>query len=585
MKKKHEIRLPEPYRSQLLAKKKEIDNFVEPKEWTIISALDRVLAKAKDCRLSDKFWSDCRKPLDFLCQKLGLKDMQVVVLAILVEEGSEMSWRRIAEYLDCSRLTVMTYAEEIDELVEKRWILREVCHEHARRCEGFRLAKGVVTALRHNEVFVPEKIDGLEPHEFIFKLAKRLECEIDFDPEDDDTRWLLKLCKLNQHLPFCREVQKYEDDIYVQILLILMAANYGNSGNTEHEGLSMHYVDRNFPHDFCCNHACHKLKDGSHILFKDGIIEYYCEDGVADTERLCFTHKAKTEFLADFVPNDTDGKGQRMFRELKMHSSLKEKQMFYNATEQKQIDRLFNLLSQENLPGVQNRLAEQGLRRGFACLFYGEPGTGKTETVLQLARKTGRDVMQIDISDMRDKFVGESEKNIKSVFSRYRTICRNSEVTPILFFNEADAVFGKRTSTGNNPTVEKMENAMQNILLQELEDLDGILIATTNLTGNLDSAFERRFLFKVEFHKPDASVKSRLWTSMLGGVVSEGDAKTLASRYDFSGGQIENIARKRTIEYILSGKEATFDEIDEYCKQELFNKKGGNFRPIGFMSA
>ena len=186
MKKKHEIRLPEPYRSQLLAKKKEIDNFVEPKEWTIISALDRVLAKAKNCRLSDKFWSDCRNPLDFLCQKLGLKDMQVVVLAILVEEGSEMSWRRIAEYLDCSRLTVMTYTDEMDELVEKRWILRECCHEHARRCEGFRLAKGVVTSLRHNEVFVPEKIEGLEPHEFIFKLAKRLECEIDFDPEDDD---------------------------------------------------------------------------------------------------------------------------------------------------------------------------------------------------------------------------------------------------------------------------------------------------------------------------------------------------------------------------------------------------------------
>ena len=585
MKKSNEIRLPQSFTQSLLDKDKEEDNSVEPKEWTIITALDRVLAKAKDSRLSDKFWSDCRKPLDFLCQKLGMKDMQVVVLAILVEDGSEMSWHKIAEYLACSRLTIMTYTEEIDELVEKRWILRDVCHERGRRYKGFTLAKGVVTALRHNEIFVPEKIEGLSLPEFIVKVAKKLECDIEYDSDDEDTKWLLQLCKLNQQLPFCREVQKYGDDIYVQILMIVMAASYANSGNTEYEGLPTHYIDRAFPHDFCCNHVRRKLDDGTHILFKDGIIEYYCEDGVANNERLCFTMKAKTDLFAEFTTCDADTKTQRTFKELRLHSSLKEKQMFYNATEEKQIDRLADLLSQEHLSGVQDRLAEQGLRRGFACVFYGEPGTGKTETVLQLARKTGRDIIQIDISSMRDKFVGESEKNLKAVFSRYRTICRSSEVTPILFFNEADAIFGKRTTTGSNPTVEKMENAMQNILLQEMEDLTGILIATTNLTGNFDRAFERRFLYKVEFHKPDATVKSRLWTSMLGGVVSEGDAKTLAARYDFSGGQIENVARKRTIEYILSGKEATFDEIDEYCRQELLDKKGGNFRRIGFVSA
>ena len=220
------------------------------------------------------------------------------------------------------------------------------------------------------------------------------------------------------------------------------------------------------------------------------------------------------------------------------------------------------------------------MRKGFACLFYGGPGTGKTETVLQIARQTGRDLMQVDIAGMRDKFVGESEKNIKAVFARYRDLCRNSELPPILFFNEADGIFGKRTSRGVNPTVEKMENAIQNIILQEMEDLDGILIATTNLTCNFDSAFERRFLYKIEFHKPDVDAKSRIWRSMLTDL-SEDDARQLAKLFDFSGGQIENIARKRTVDYILSGQYASLEQLEDYCRAELLDNKTER-RPIGF---
>ena len=126
-----------------------------------------------------------------------------------------------------------------------------------------------------------------------------------------------------------------------------------------------------------------------------------------------------------------------------------------------------------------------------------------------------------------------------------------------------------------------MDNAMQNIILQEIEDLDGILIATTNLTSNLDKAFERRFLYKVEFHKPDTDVKTKIWRSMLKDISAD-DARKLASRFDFSGGQIENIARKRTVDYILSGKFASLDEIEGYCRSEVLASKNG--RRIGFTS-
>ncbi len=99
------------------------------------------------------------------------------------------------------------------------------------------------------------------------------------------------------------------------------------------------------------------------------------------------------------------------------------------------------------------------MRKGFACLFYGAPGTGKTESVLQIARQTGRDIMQVDIAGMRDKYVGESEKNIKAVFQNYRELCKKSEVMPILFFNEADALINKRTERIEH-SVDKMDNAM-----------------------------------------------------------------------------------------------------------------------------
>jgi SpoVK/Ycf46/Vps4 family AAA+-type ATPase len=286
------------------------------------------------------------------------------------------------------------------------------------------------------------------------------------------------------------------------------------------------------------------------------------------------TRKAKDELLSNYKPSHTKCKfmQRKNSKFLKSHETIKEKTLFFNTTGQQQIDNLTSLLTVENFPTIQQRLEEQGMRKGFACLFYGGPGTGKTESVLQIARQTGRDLMQVDIAGMRDKWVGESEKNIKAVFARYRDLCKNSEVQPILFFNEADALINKRTENIEH-SVDKMDNAMQNILLQEIEDLDGILIATTNLTSNLDKAFERRFLYKIEFHKPDTDVKAKIWRSMLKDISAD-DAQQLAAHFDFSGGQIENIARKRTVDYILSGKFATVDEIEKYCQAEqLSNKK------------
>ena len=559
------------------------DEFKEPETWTIITALDRILDMAEGSQLSDKFWESVKNPLAFLNKKLGLTNIQIVVLAIMIENGDAVSWKRLGNFLGCSRLSMMAYSEEIEELVTKRWAIRKGAREMGGFFEGIALAHGVVTALRHNEVFVPEKIDGLTEQQFVDKLESHIEKDMN-DPSvsfKDDEEWMLQLVKANPELPLCQHVLKF-DDIHVQSLLLLIVVDYAQWEGSDGEGLTFETISGIYPEDYKCDGLRYELRNSTHPLIEYGYIEHKCVEGQADTEQYMLTRKTKTELLSAYTPSHSKcGRMRRnVNRFLKSHNAIREKPLFFNTYEQEQIDRLTSLLSTENLPSVQQRLEEQGMRKGFACLFYGAPGTGKTETVLQIARQTGRDLMQVDIAGLRDKWVGESEKNIKEVFARYRSLCKNSEVMPILFFNEADAIINKRTENVEH-SVDKMDNAMQNIILQEIEDLDGILIATTNLTSNLDRAFERRFLYKVEFHKPDTDVKAKIWCSMLKDI-SVDDARQLAAHFDFSGGQIENIARKRTVDYILSGRHATLDEIESYCQVELLNNKKEH-RPIGFI--
>ena len=129
-------------------------------------------------------------------------------------------------------------------------------------------------------------------------------------------------------------------------------------------------------------------------------------------------------------------------------------------------------------------------------------------------------------------------------------------------------------------SVDKMENAIQNIILQEMEQLEGIMICTTNLTTCLDKAFDRRFLFKLEIEKPTNEVRKQIWLSMLAGLNDE-QATELANRFDFSGGQIQNISRKQVINAIFSGNDnLDYEQIKIDCQNESISRNNG--RKIGF---
>jgi SpoVK/Ycf46/Vps4 family AAA+-type ATPase len=288
---------------------------------------------------------------------------------------------------------------------------------------------------------------------------------------------------------------------------------------------------------------------------------------------------AKKELLSEL-----SSLGKRNYKkDIVLFESIKVKKMFYNEKESGDIQKLISLLQEENYSKIQDRLGSKGMRKGFACLFSGGPGTGKTETAYQIAHETKRNIMMVDIAETKSMWYGESEKKIKELFDTYRTAVENSEIAPILLFNEADAVIGKRkTISGNNGAIDQTENTIQNIILQEMENLCGILIATTNLTQNMDSAFERRFLYKINFERPGAESRKGIWNAMLPDLPSP-DAEVLSGKFDLSGGQIENIARKNEVDAIISGNVLSIDTLVKYCKDEIQNNLDASKR-IGFVN-
>ncbi len=254
-----------------------------------------------------------------------------------------------------------------------------------------------------------------------------------------------------------------------------------------------------------------------------------------------------------------------------------DKELFFDSDLSEKVEVLISSLGKKHFKEVESRLKRAGFAPGMVSLLYGYPGTGKTATVHCIAKATKRDILQVDISNINDKFVGESEKRLKEVFNEYKKAKKILPLTPILLFNEADALIGKRVDVRNS--VDQMSNNMQNILLEELEKFEGIFFATTNLTNNMDDAFSRRFLYKIEFGKPSPGIRKKIWQSKMKDIPPAWAEKL--SVYDLTGGQIDNIVRKYLIDSILLNVDG-IDEIEKMCREELSFKEDRQRLSIGF---
>jgi len=315
--------------------------------------------------------------------------------------------------------------------------------------------------------------------------------------------------------------------------------------------------------------------DGSEGVVRQGFVEIIPNEDNEFEPMICITDKCAELYFGDLY----DGYKKRLEKvnaylnksTITIKSdTIKEKVLYYNDENKSDIDFLYKSMDDNNLTQLKQRLEKHNLPNGICAILYGAPGTGKTETVMQIARECKRDIYHVDIAESKSMWFGESEKKIKKIFTTYQSLCQKARNLgnnlPILLFNEADSIFSKRKDVMVGSVVQT-ENTMQNILLEEMEKLDGILIATTNLIDNLDPAFERRFLFKVKLDKPSVENKMKIWANKVEGL-EEPQYRKLAEQFDFSGGEIENVARKIIMQDVLYGKLPEFDRILEFCKAE-----------------
>lgn len=537
---------------------------------TILSSMEDIVVKAKEHGLDDIFYSEAENSMKRLSSALLMSKQETLVLSLFFERCgfSRIRLCDIADMIHTSNIRLLAMMNVADELAKKGYLK---AHKDENE-KSYSIPMEVIDCIRHNTFFKPKPISGLSFDDFFDRMAKIFE-EDDIDFYDRDNE-LEELLSANMHLPYCKISKGYDLGGHENFLLHLFAYrliclddDIIGTYNWEDLLVSKRRV----------RVMLNALKGGTAELITKGIFEPYKTTGLREPDYYHLTDKAKEEL---FPGIDLIQKDEQQDRRLIPYTSFAKKSLFYETKVQTQIDRLAELLDKDRFTQVTQRLSESGMRKGFACLFYGSPGTGKTETVNQLARITGRDVMLVDVTKIKSCWVGESEQNIKKLFDDYRSYVKKSEVAPILLFNEADAILGIRQESAER-AVDKMENSIQNIILQEMESLEGIMIATTNLTSNLDKAFERRFIYKIEFKRPSVEAKQMIWKSMIPSLSDE-TALSLAKGYDLSGGQIENVARKCTVEYILSGNEPSNAQMKEFCESESMDSRQPARKKIGF---
>ncbi len=198
----------------------------------------------------------------------------------------------------------------------------------------------------------------------------------------------------------------------------------------------------------------------------------------------------------------------------------------------------------------------KALKPGYRSLFFGPPGTGKTLTATLIGQAVGADVYRIDLSMVVSKFIGETEKNLANLFNQ----AQNRDW--ILFFDEADALFGKRTAASSSN--DRYANQEVSYLLQRVEDFPGTVILATNLKANIDEAFSRRFQSMVHFPMPDADQRQRLWEGLLGRgdrLAADVDLARLAQDHELAGGAIANVVRFGALNALRAGR-ATINASD-----------------------
>lgn len=548
---------------------------------TAVRSLNRIFKKVNSDGLNDETETELADDIKLVSERFGVCPRAAILLSAVMEKNNSScscDEEDLANFVGCTNLEFFEFHDALREL-EDKWIVGKC----GGRRSSYKATLEAVKAVEKDTEFAPIKTTGLNADEYFSRL-RRLMQDFRNDIIDGDRldEGITNLTQNNEQLLFCRKV----------LGSCLWKFNCSQTEREQFFYLCHRYVTHNnqsVPIDILMNFT-NFLDDDQRIrrnfanekssLQTSGLVCFGIEDGFVNKDFLSLSDEVKATFFdeVELAPAQIVAD-----KNIISWETLPEIELFYNEEEGKTVERLAEILEEDNFKAVQQRLKEQNMPTGMSVVMFGGPGSGKTATLKSLARRTQRDLFWVDISALKSKYVGESEKLIKELFTKYRKLARASKRAPILAVNECDAIFNKRL-TNVDDSVDQMNNAITDIILNELETLEGICICTTNLMGNMmdetDSAMERRFLFKIEFNAPGEEVREKIWKSKLPDIADE-DAKSIASEFALSGGNIDNVARKSTVDYVLTGRHADVATLRKYCRDESVARKNGTNR-IGF---
>lgn len=551
----------------------------------ILSHISSIIVILKKMNFTIDTWVPLDEPVGKLCEYLGTEDRMAAILFASVftmyhdNLARPVCFNSIADFYQCNPLIVLQYKGKMKWLLEKGCIEEVDSPDDMSTSEYYRIP-GYVSDAVIDDKPIPEAVDtkSRNINTFIQQIEKIGDRRMDnggkiqvlYDGIESKERE-------HKNVESLENVKKVLPNIRDRALFYDVAAGMMNHMNSEVELMIL--VNRNSDETTGRQFIANSFMDESNVLFTRELVQFENKASMMDST-VSLTDKAFDLLLGEIEGRFYHKKVSD--KQMKTPDKIQEKELFYMPENEKEIRKLYESFKNENLKNLQARLEERKLPKGICVMFYGEPGTGKTETVYQMAKKTDRPIFHVDIGSMRSQWYGETEQKFSKLFTDYKKMCesatKNDEPLPILLFNEADAIFGKRVENAQNGG--RVDNTIQNILLEEMERLPGILIATTNIEGNLDKAFERRFLFKIKFAKPNAEIKAKIWKSNIEWL-GDGEAAKLASEFPFSGGEIANVVRKITMDEILSGERTPFEQIVEYCRTEKIQSGSST---VGFKS-
>ena len=547
-------------------------------ENNIILALETIHKTAENSKLKLSSFDSISVEIESVCDYFQVNSIEAILLSTCFIKScfDSVALPEIIKHFGLEKYSFLKYLGSFTLLISKSILVKA---EHNRSDNDYKLSQHIYDYIIHQKS-IPKELLVIKVKEDTFN-----EFLADMDLMKDEkenkeisfiyfTQKFIDLLNSNKHFKLVEFAIKNLQlvDAFVFFDTILDALNAGsNDFNTSLKSTVDDFYERN--RDIF--NYLNTFLEGKTALTKLDLIEKDF-NSFSNRHRIQLTQKAVT-MLKEWEGISLEFVEKKDTR-LVYPDQIQKRNLFYNTEEESQLEPIKKSLSNTAFNQLQNRLKSKNMNTGITALLYGAPGTGKTESVYQLAKKYNRPIFKVEISETKSMWFGESQKLVKKIFTDYYAFKKTQKVCPILLFNEADAIIGKRKSAGSS-SVSDTENAIQNILLEELENFDGILFATSNLVANLDSAFERRFLFKVKFENPSIVNAAKIWRNKLPNL-SVKEALQLASQFSYSGGEMENIARKSLMDEIVFGTKPTFARILSFCENEKWSGKSKT--SIGF---